>query len=469
MVGGSLSRGADQIALRIPLAGGTARAFVFPRLDSLVWSAPGAPPPDTILGFDPEDGSIAFVDSRGQLRRLDLRAGEVRLASRARLTAPATSNGSEIYGVAESGAISRITPSGDWSFDPPTRARWIFPQPDRSLIIAANDGPLLRLWLIRPTDEEIVKAGSLPAVTRGMRAQLGDRLYFTVDSGLVGVRARDLTQVKPVHFREAVQAMAATPSGDRLYVALKGASRLAVVDRYSESVTGSVALPGPASALRMDPLGQFILAFPAAGGDSTWIVAVGTNSVTGTVRSKWRTDLPGFAPQSMLATVRGDDVVFVSSATLTDSRTVSGGAKDFWYFFSWNGFRPRADYLDRPVTFDSPATVTPVIDSAAGTSGDTVPRPPLRDATPTMIDPPASIPPQPGGYMVSFAAVLSDQKAGEAAAGMTVNGLRPRVVATQSGSTTIYRVVLGPYVTREEADRVGRDSKRQYWVYGAAR
>jgi hypothetical protein len=25
--------------------------------------------------------------------------------------------------------------------------------------------------------------------------------------------------------------------------------------------------------------------------------------------------------------------------------------------------------------------------------------------------------------------------------------------------------VLGPYSTREEADRVGRDSKRQYWIY----
>jgi cell division protein FtsN len=29
----------------------------------------------------------------------------------------------------------------------------------------------------------------------------------------------------------------------------------------------------------------------------------------------------------------------------------------------------------------------------------------------------------------------------------------------------LYRVVLGPYATREEADRVGRDSKRQYWIY----
>lgn len=435
----------------------------------MVWSAPGAPAPDTVLGFDPEDGSIAFVDAKGQPRRLDLRASEVRLASKAKLSALASQNGSEIYGVTESGAVSRITPSGDWSFDPPSKARWVFPQPNRSVIVAGNDGRSMRLWLIRPTDEEIIETGSLPAVSRGVRAQVGDRLYFTVDSGLVGVRTRDLAPVRSVRFRESVQAMAATPSGDRLYVALKGASRIAVVDRYSESLTGTVTLPAPASALRMDPLGQFILARPADGGDSLWVIAVGTNRVAGSIRSKWRSDLPAFAPGSMIATAQGADLVLISSQTLADARTIAGGAKDFWYFFTWNGFRPRSADLDRPVTFDSATALPPASDSGVALPGDTMASPPLRDASPTMIDPPATVPPQLVGYMVSFAAVLSEQKAGEAAAGMSVNGLRPRVVATQSGSTTIYRVVLGPYGTREEADRVGKDSKRQYWVYEAAK
>jgi cell division protein FtsN len=70
--------------------------------------------------------------------------------------------------------------------------------------------------------------------------------------------------------------------------------------------------------------------------------------------------------------------------------------------------------------------------------------------------------------MVSFATVLTEQKANETAAAIVVNGMRPRVVPAQSGTTTIYRVVLGPYGTREEAERVGRDSKRQYWVFQEA-
>ena len=156
----------------------------------------------------------------------------------------------------------------------------------------------------------------------------------------------------------------------------------------------------------------------------------------------------------------------VNSGTLSDASTIAGGGRDFWYFFAWNGFRPRSADLDRPVTFDTPA-VAPA-DTLAGTTGDSAFNPPLRDATPTMIEPPAVIA-RPVGYMVSFAAVLSEQKAREAAAEISVNGLRPRVTPTQSGSTTISRVVLGPYGSREEAERVGRDSRRQYWIYEETR
>jgi cell division septation protein DedD len=82
-----------------------------------------------------------------------------------------------------------------------------------------------------------------------------------------------------------------------------------------------------------------------------------------------------------------------------------------------------------------------------------------------MVEPPPGIAPRERVYMVSFAAVLTEQKANETAQGINVNGTRPRVVAAQSGSTTIYRVVLGPYASREEADKVGKESGRAFWIY----
>jgi cell division septation protein DedD len=149
---------------------------------------------------------------------------------------------------------------------------------------------------------------------------------------------------------------------------------------------------------------------------------------------------------------------------------VAGGAKDYWYFLSWNGFRPRAANLDQPVTFSPPDTSMRKDSAAPPTADSGRPAPAVRDASPTVL-PPMVLPPPaatsrpPGGFVVSFAAVLNQQKAQEIAAGIEVAGTRAHVMPTQSGGTPIYRVVLGPYATKDEADRIGRDSKRQYWVF----
>ena len=467
------SRGPDAIALRMPRTGGTARAYVFPKLDSAVWAAGGSPAVGRVLSFDADAGLVAFIDDRGQPRRLDLRLSEVRSASKAKLTAVASANGSDIYGVTAAGAIVRMTPSGDWTFTPPGRAQSIYPETDGAVVIAGPAGPSTHLWRIRPPDEEILDSTTLSAVTRGPHAQAGDRLYLTSRQGLVGVRTHDLTALKKIQLSGEAQAMAPTPSGDRVYVALSESPRIAILDRYRESIAGAIELPSPATDLRIDPLGQWLLAKPASGVDSAWVIAIGTGRVTGSVSTEWTTDLPTFAPAGTIATLRGPDVIFVDGSTLQPVRTVGGGAKDYWYFFNWNGFRPRAANLDQPVTFPS-ADSAPVSDTMLlKTTDSTRAAPPIRDASPTMVPPPASYPQaapvapqrQGGAFMVSFATVLDAQKANEIAAGIELGGSRARVVRAQAGGTPIFRVVLGPYGTREEAERVGRDSKRQYWIY----
>ncbi|MDQ3083157.1 MAG: SPOR domain-containing protein, partial [Gemmatimonadota bacterium] len=457
-------RGPDQLVLRIPLGGGAARAYAYPAVDSILWSVQGAPAVDRVLGFDPDDGAVAVIDDAGQPRRIDFRATEVRLATRAKLSALASANGSDIFGITGKGDITRLNPAGDWAFVPPSPARLVFPQPNGALVIAANQGSETHLWLIRPTDDDILATRTLPVISRGIRTRIGDRIYFAVDSGLIGVLTRDLSPVKSVRLPSAPRSVVPTPSGDRLYAALGGRSEIAVIDRYTEDVSETIELAEEAEELRMDPLGQYLIA--KGGGDSAWVIAIGTNRVTGAIRTEWRNDLPAFAPDGTIVTARGDNVVFVNAGDLRDTRTIRGGGRDFWYFFAWSGFRPRPADLDRPVTFDS--APAPLPDSLR-LQGDSVRMPTVRDASPSMIEPPAMNEPMLRGYMVSFAAVLSEQRANEVAAGISVNGVRPRVAASPSGSSTIYRVVLGPYSTREEADRVGIESGRQYWVFEAAR
>jgi cell division septation protein DedD len=69
------------------------------------------------------------------------------------------------------------------------------------------------------------------------------------------------------------------------------------------------------------------------------------------------------------------------------------------------------------------------------------------------------------GFTVSFAALLNEEKARDLAGAIMVNGTPAHVVATSTAGSPIFRVVMGPYATRDEADKIGKSSRREYWIY----
>lgn len=456
------SRGSDPLLLRVPRGGGTARVYLYPRLDSAVWTVDEAPSLSRILAFDASAGTIAFVDSKGLPGRIDLRETDVRRATRTKLTSLSSANGTDIYGVTAKGEVARLNPSGaDWKFEPPVPARSVFAQPNGDVIVAANKGAQTLLWRLRPPDEIVEDSAVLPLSGRGVRTQVGDRVYFTVDSGLVGVKAKDLSPVGAIKFASPVRALAPTPSGDRLYVATTTEKEIAVVDRYSERVQARIQLPATPSELRMDALGRYLLArFPEV--DSAWVIAIGTNRLVGAVGTRWQADLPALTPDGSLALLGARDVTLVDPEKLEVKGTIAAGAKDFWYFFAWDGFRPRAQGLDEPVTFpNSDSTFEDSLTASSTPSGADS----AAAATTAQRDSAATTRPAPTGFTVSFAALLSADKARELAASITVGGIAAHVVATNTAGSPIFRVVMGPFATRVEADKIGRSSRRDYWIY----
>lgn len=454
------NHGPEQLLLRVPRAGGSGRVYRYPHLDSAVWVVDEVPPVDRVLAFDPDQGTIAFVDAKGFPGRIDLRETDIGKASRAKLTSLTSANGTDIYGVNPKGEVVRLNPTAaDWHFKPPIAARAVFAQPSGDLIVTANKGAQTVVWKVRPPDDVIQDSVLLPLSGRAVRTQMGDRIYFTVDSGLVGVKAKDLSPVPAIQLPNRIRALAPTPSGDRLYVATMSDSSLSVVDRYSGTVGTGLTLPAAPLDLRMDPLGRYLLAqFPKS--DSAWVIEIGTNRLIGAVPTKWETDLPAITPEGQLATLNGKDVILVDPEKLTPKSTIAGGGKDFWYFFAWDGFKPRAQGLDQPVTFPSDS----VRDSTASSTASGTP------ATNTPADstrPPAVTPPSAPttGFMISFAALLSEDKAQQLASTIKVGANTAHVISTTTAGSPIFRVVLGPFATRDEAERVGRASKRDYWIY----
>ena len=385
--------GPDAVVLRLAQGGGVLTAVEYPGLSRVLWRSAGRVPPlGAVIAFGAEDGYLAARDTLGMPVRVDLRVGTVGTERPETVALVASLDGAAAYVRTQSGELTRLTPSGgEWRMRPSLPVHALLPQADNSVLVAGAQADRVLLWRVRPPGTEVVDTvpfeaeGELSALARQLEATaitVGDRVLLGVGETVLGVRARDLVQVLRVDVGDPVQALAATPSGDRIFALLADDRRLRIVDRFAEKVTGSVRLPAPASALRMDPLGRVLLA--RGPGDSVFVVDVGTESVRGVLRAPWRSDLPLVLPDGAVAVVRGADVVLHHPVSLTALRSVADGAGQFWHALRWNGFRPRAKGLDQPVEFrlgtprDSLDALMPGDSaSAAGAArGDSTPPPP---------------------------------------------------------------------------------------------
>ncbi len=470
------STGPDALVLRFPRVGGLVRAFAYPTVDSAIWkSADKAPALERVLGFDDEAGSVTGVDTKGAVVRVDLRLGKVSRDAKPKLTRLTSSDGSSVYGIAKDGSVVRLTPAGQWTFKPPEAPHDIIPEPDGSLLLVSDRGDKTTVWQMHPPDRQLTDTAHLPAVGRAMRTMVGDRVYFTVDSGLIGLRSKGLEPVPSVHLDHKVRALATTPSGDRIYVALDSGDAILVIDRYTHKIDTRVPLGGEAVELRMDPTGRYVLARPAHG-DSAWVINVGTDRLVGAVSTEWRADLPAVAPNGWLALLSKHDVLLADGESLRVEKTVTDGAADTWLFVVWNGFR-RPDVPDQPLTFAGDSAARP--DTSASAPGDTgnVFAPPAdtseaagaRPATAPRPAAPADSGASPnvglGGFTVQFAALRSQTVADSLARTIAVDGTHPRVVEAPHNGDMIYRVVLGPFATKDDALRVAKASGASYWIY----
>jgi hypothetical protein len=158
-------------------------------------------------------------------------------------------------------------------------------------------------------------------------------------------------------------------------------------------------------------------------GDSAWVIDIGSGKYVGSTAARWTDDLPAVAPPHTLLVRRGADLVALdlSAKGFSETARVSGGAADFWLPLAWHPAQENELPLEA--------------DSAALAAADTGP------ARPTVYLQVSS------SQNPTWANELSDKLR---AAGLPASVLTPR----RSGE--LFRVVLGPYGTREQAEETGR-------------
>ena len=459
--------GPDPLFLRIPREGGQARVVSFPNVDSAVWtSSAAAPAPGRILGFDDDAGLIAMVDAKSRPTRIDFRRDSIDVPVHEPLTAPASIDGSSIFGITAKGVVLRSTPSdahpldgrtGDWRFTPGRPPRGVLPLRDGSVLIWTDRGGKSVFSRVRPPSTTVSDSVVLPSVELVAGSGVGDRLFFAAANQLVELQTKSLKPGTPLDMGGPVGAIAVTPSGDRIYVLVgesKG-SALVAVDRYRFRIISRIPLQSKARALRVDPVGRYLLVRGA--GDTVIVVATATSTVVAHLNTEWRDDLPLVAPDGSIGTVQGRDVAFIGAEDHTLVSRIGGAASDFWFAFWWTGFRPRAASLDAPVTFDSSTRAVDSATTAAIAVADSAKPPPPPVAADTT---PAHQP----GFTVSFFALLSEQRAQTEAAKIRVGDEVAHVETIMRNGVPIYRVILGPYQTCAEAQRTAKASGRTVWI-----
>lgn len=402
--------------------GGDVRLYVLPRLNEATWRfrTPGLAARQ-VIGFSKDQDEVYLLTMRGDLSGLDLNTGRARVID-TNVVASALGPTGVLHLVRRDGSVAAIS----YRTVTPWPAK-LSPLPDavwggvsEQLVALIQDGKQRKLVALadgRSPLEQRIPDGPLAV------APWGDLAAVALDSGLLVLDPLDSTRVrfKRLH---APRAVAFSPSEHRIYVA-DANGRLQGLDRASLERQEDVRLPGPARDIRPDPLGRLLLVRPQSG-DSVWLVDPSREEVLGTVPSAWRDDLPTVAPDGSLLTFRGADLVSRTLDSLTPRGSVDGGARDEWLTAAWDPRRPALQLAS-----DSSAQM--------GTASG-------------------------GQFYVQVSSTANESWAQDLAHNLQAAGMRASVLPPSTQEDR-YRVVLGPYPTRESAEATGRKLGRPFWIF----
>jgi hypothetical protein len=419
--------------VRLPADGGLARAYALPDLAESDWKPEGRLPKiDSVIGVSAEQSIVYARDSRGTIASIDLTSARVRAPIGGVRSASVAADGT-LYTVDTAGVVvayGRRAPerfAARYEGAPP---RLYGALGGRLIAVAAEGGELA---MSAPRDSALIQpiADGPVAVTLW-----GDLVAVAADTAVLVYDPTGQRPARAIEMEDGARAVAFSPSGHQLYVAQDDA-RIAVVERFSLEVRERIDLPGRADHLRPGPFGRWLLAH-AIGADSIWVVDLETERVTGALAAEWNGDLPLIAGDGSLVVRSGDDVraYDLTAPGFPERGRVEGGAADRWVAPSWAppGTRPAV-----PDTAAADTTAAEPADSAA----------PAEERVYLQIS---------SSQNPDWARELSDK--------LTAAGLPARVLQPGTEGDP-YRVVLGPYPSREQAEETGRSLGMPYFVINA--
>jgi hypothetical protein len=407
-------------AVRLPRDGGQARLYRIPSLEPSSWSTEEKLPPlERAVGGDPEQGLVYALDRQHDIVGVDLEARRVRPYMEQVRYAALGPDGA-LYTVDTGSAVIQLARRTTVRFRSKLQGTPSEMHGTMGGVLLARVGGNTPVLEVLGSDQP---PRSTPLAGGELTTSLyGDLVAVAADSAVVVYDPQAKQAPKVIRVPGHARDVLFSPSGHRIYVA-RDEHDLLVLDRFSGEPLGAIKLPGSAKNLRGDEYGRYVLVRPAEG-DSVWVVDIGRSRFLGGMDSKWGTDLPAVAGPNALLVRRGGDVVALDLTHdgFPETGRVKDGAADFWLAIRW---RPARD-----------AEV-----QAAADSGKAVSETDTTEAAPSV-----------------YLQVSSSQNpawANELSGKLKAAGL-PASVLPPARSDEAYRVVLGPYATREQAEEAGK-------------
>ncbi len=418
--------------LRLSAAGGTAELYHLPKLDEWGWkSSTPLPPIRKAIGSDLDLGVVYALSSKNEVVSFDLLTSRPRPQVTAGVRDVAVGPDGALFTVDDSLRVVQFVRRNPVRFESRLAARPRDLYGTRgSALLAVSSGQGATLTVLRSDDTPTripLPAGDVASTF------WGDLLAVAADSGVVLVDPDHTDKITSIPVSGHARAVLFSPSGHRFYVARREGGVL-IFNRFTRAEVAEIKLPGPAAALRADPFGRWLMVHPQ-GSDSLWLVDLARNKFVRGFAANWAMDLPTVTNQQALLVKQGADVVSydLTLADIPESGRVSGGAEDFWLPLAWTPETGTASISPEAV----PDSVQ--VDSGQGVAGDT---------------------------RVYLQVSSSQNKAwsSELARQLEQQGLPASVLDPHSPDEG-YRVVLGPYPTREAAESTGKRLGRPFFIY----
>ena len=381
--------------------------------------------------------------------------------------------------------ILAITPTRTAEVTADGAVHWAAPAAEGRVValVEGSDGPELAVW---------AAGEARPATTRGVTTRgpvtlsgWGRGIVTASEDGR-GLTEWSIPDLEPAEGAEidgAPLALALSPSQHRVFAASADRPRFVVIDRYDWRELGSSRLETPLEALRPGMTGDRLVAFD---GSKVWSARAGETGLDA-VPGEWRADLPIALPGGAVLVSTGSGLGLLHKDG--GIAPVEGPADAWWLPFRWGRRLPVASAAVVPedTLEDAEEALEALADSfppgriglltmgrpnrGASRRPGAPERPAPGDDESGEIAPvaeplnePAAVPmPElPGGF---YAVVLSSRQLaalGQMRQLLDRSGYSTHVLRRlDEANDTWYRLLVGPYPTRPDAEGVTRELRRE--------